>query len=780
MNAHIWIVAAGMMVVQCAGALAAPTGPDDAPKTNPTPSDLVIELTHDDTVIDQSCTIRIAPGTIIPDANGDGVIHVKPGTSPDEPPIVISFEDGSVLWGARVGDADANPDANPSASLLTPWDKLSGTGIRIDGVPNVRILNARVHGYKVGIHASNAKSIEIANADLSDNFRQRLKSDISAEDQADWLWPHGNENHEWINNYGAAVCVERSDAPTIRNVRVRRGQNGIILDRVTNAKVYDNDCSFLSGWGLAMWRVTDSLISRNAFDYCVRGYSHGVYARGQDSAGIVVFEQSSRNTIVDNSLTHSGDGIFAFAGRDAFGRDEERLGSNDNIVIGNDCSHAVAHGIEWTFSFGNHFAGNVLTGSVGCGIWAGYCQDTLIAGNLISDNGGHWRFEGGGINIEHGANNTIIANAFSKNSVGIAFWTDEDGPTRAMPGVARNYKGCVGNVIAGNTFDGDTIGVRLTACDGARIVANTFHDVKTPLKVDDGPPNRTDGPTLEEGEAPTYEGIEYASEGTTTPVGARPKRGRDSIIMGQWGPWDFDSPMVRVANAGGGQHVIEVYGKGGVWSYEDLLTKKTTRWPVAPSENKPLKITVSGQSGVTPYDFVVRERSGFAQRVRGTVVGAWWVVHAFAWDETCDPRTDLVKWRERGQDPNAILAARVGSLNLPFGNSGPSHMKYAHVDQGRDLPNDRFGVVAYTKVRLPKGSWRFTTLSDDGVRVLVNNTPLIENWTYHGPTRDTAVYEQPDAGPDGKGVEVELAVEHFEIDGFSTLRLDIEPEIGPE
>lgn len=766
MNAHIRIVAASMMVVQCAAALAA----DDTPKATGL---AVVEITHDDTVIDQSCIVRIAPGTIIPDVNGDGVIHVKPGANAD--PIEIAFEEGSALWGARVGDPEAEPEANPP---LTPWDKLTGTGIRVDGVANVRIINARVHGFKVAIHASNANAFTIDGADLSDNFRQRLKSDISAEDEADWLWPHGNENHEWLNNYAAAIYVEKCDGAKIAGVRVRRGQNGIILDRVTNARVYDNDCSFLSGWGLAMWRTNDSIISRNAFDYCVRGYSHGVYARGQDSAGIVVFEQCSRNTIVDNSVTHCGDGIFAFAGRDAFGRDEERLGCNDNKVMGNDCSHAVAHGIEWTFSFGNHFAGNNCSHAVGCGIWAGYCQDTLIVGNLLKNNGGQWRFEGGGINIEHGANNTIRANAFSKNSVGVAFWTDEDGPTRAMPGVARNYKGCVGNVIAGNTFDGDTIGVRLTACDGARLIANSFHDVKTPLKVDDG--TRTDGPVLEDGEYSAYEPFEYTSFGRNNPVGARPVRGRDSIIMGQWGPWDFESPMVRVANTGGGQHVIEVFGKGGSWSYEDLLTKRTTRWPVAPSENKPLKITVNGQSGVTPYDFVVRERSGFSQRVRGTVVGAWWVVHAFAWDDTCDPRTDLIKWRERAQDPSAILAARAGSLNFPFGNSGPSHMKYAHVDQGRDLPNDRFGVVAYTKVMLPKGSWRFTTLSDDGVRVLVNSATLLENWTHHGPTRDTAVYEQPDEGPDGTGVEVELAVEHFEIDGFSTLRLDIEPDIGPE
>ena len=36
-----------------------------------------------------------------------------------------------------------------------------------------------------------------------------------------------------------------------------------------------------------MWRSSATSFHRNAFDFCVRGYSHGVYNRGQDSAGIL-------------------------------------------------------------------------------------------------------------------------------------------------------------------------------------------------------------------------------------------------------------------------------------------------------------------------------------------------------------------------------------------------------------------------------------------------------------------------------------------------------------
>ncbi len=114
-----------------------------------------------------------------------------------------------------------------------------------------------------------------------------------AEDGSDWLSPHHNDNNEWLNNYGAAIYVEDSSDVTVRGCKVWHGQNGLCIDRVNDSKIYDNDFSFNSGWGLGMWRSSKNVVNRNKFDWCVRGYSHKVYARGQDSAGILAFEQCS-------------------------------------------------------------------------------------------------------------------------------------------------------------------------------------------------------------------------------------------------------------------------------------------------------------------------------------------------------------------------------------------------------------------------------------------------------------------------------------------------------
>ena len=49
-------------------------------------------------------------------------------------------------------------------------------------------------------------------------------------------------------------------APPVRRSRARDGQNGLILDGVQASRVYDNDFSFLSGWGIALWRSSDNTI----------------------------------------------------------------------------------------------------------------------------------------------------------------------------------------------------------------------------------------------------------------------------------------------------------------------------------------------------------------------------------------------------------------------------------------------------------------------------------------------------------------------------------------
>src|SRR5689334_3258192 len=100
----------------------------------PTPAELpLVEVTTDNTVLTQSCRVRIAPGAVIADADGNGVIQV--GFDNGE----VRFEEGSVLRGAARGSAP---------------DTYGGTGVRIEGHKAVTIAGVRIEGFKVGLHAT--------------------------------------------------------------------------------------------------------------------------------------------------------------------------------------------------------------------------------------------------------------------------------------------------------------------------------------------------------------------------------------------------------------------------------------------------------------------------------------------------------------------------------------------------------------------------------------------------------------------------------------------------
>jgi len=315
---------------------------------------LDLKLDRDDMMITKDAKVARAVYRIA-DGRDDGAVRIE-GDG-----ITVDFQ-GAELVGCK---DDQLPDS------------YVGKGIVIRG-RNITLKNAKVRGYKVGILAVECPGLLIEDIDVSGNYQKHLLSTPEAEDGSDWIFGHENDQGQWMTNYGAALYVQRADKIVIRRVRARHGQNGICSDRVNDSKIYDNDCSFLSGWGLAMWRSNRNVISRNAFDFCVRGYSHGVYNRGQDSAGIFMFEQNCNNVIAENSATHGGDCFFGFAGLEALGDkpapepgfDYKRRGNNDNLLINNDFSYAPAHGIEMTFSFGNKFIGNRLVGNAICGVWA--------------------------------------------------------------------------------------------------------------------------------------------------------------------------------------------------------------------------------------------------------------------------------------------------------------------------------------------------------------------------------------------------------------------------
>src|SRR6266704_1134280 len=295
----------------------------------------------------------------------------------------------------------------------TPAD----TAIRIDGGKNVRIIQARARGYKVGILARGTRNLTLEDNDLSYNWKPRLLSLVEHESLVDWLSFHHNDHDEWLR-FGAAIYLADVTGGEVRENTVVQGMNALLLVRGSGLTIRDNDFSFNSGLGIGLYRSCDDTILHNRVDYDVRGYSHGVYSRGQDSAGLLIYEQSCRNVVADNSLTHGGDGVFLWAGQTTM--DSGTGGANDNLFYGNDVSYATANGIEATFSR-NEIIANRAWGSE-YGVWGGYSYQTEIVGNDFRGNRT-------GVAIEHGQDNVIANKRFDRDSTAIRLWADSIEPS---------------------------------------------------------------------------------------------------------------------------------------------------------------------------------------------------------------------------------------------------------------------------------------------------------------------------------------------------------------
>ncbi len=603
-------------------------------------------------------------------------------------------------------------------------DAARGVCVRLRDCRDVTLRGGVFGGYKVCVALSGCEGVRVEGARFDRWYGQRLRSTAVAEDQDDWLWPHLNDEGEWDARYGGAISATDCRDLDIVGCRGRKGQNGILLTRVTGSRVHDNDFSFLSGWGLGMYRASENVVAHNVFDYCVRGHSHEVYWRGQDSAGILMFESCCRNLVARNSATHSGDGVFLYAGHDLVQRGlAEATGSDENVFLENDLRYSVANSLEATFSRGNVVIGNDLSGSHQHGVWGGYSSDMVIVGNQIRDT------IGGAISIEHGQNCLIADNVIATSEIGFeAYWDEDPGLVQGPYGRLRStdsrghrvlenrfednvldlvIRGTSDIVFHGNswapgsrrpyfedlgaesdeTVDQATVARWLDGLDGSFPSGNISASTLTPW-TGRAPEQLDAWRSFDVGELPGGQAVRAEDRGAA-------RGGLETIVMGEWGPWDLRSNEPRPA----------------------------------------------------------RSRPG------GLLDGAGWTARWFLWDEaTSDPRVDEAAWRARATAP--VLTRRVTSFVNPWGSD----------EVRRAVGNDHFGLLAHAEVEVPTaGPHRLRVTSDDGVRVLVNGRIVIERWDHHASMRDEVVVEL-EAGV------VPVKVEYFQITGGAALLLELEPE----
>lgn len=602
-------------------------------------------------------------------------------------------------------------------SADAPLERAEGYGIVLKNCENLTVIGGRIGGYKGCIVADNCRNLVIDGTGFDGWYGQKLESNQAAEEMGDWLYPHENDHDQWLTNYGGAVRLLMCEGATLKNLRGRRGQNGILMTRSDGAKIHDCDFSFLSGWGLAMHRSSRAVVDHNRFDYCVRGYSHDNYWRGQDSAAILMFERCSENLFAYNSGTHGGDGVFLYAGHDlvegrARARGEKNVGGSDrNIFWRNDFSCAVANAVEATFSDDNWVIENVLSGSHQHGVWGGYSRRMLIWNNTIDGT------LGGAVSIEHGQECAIVENRIAGNEAGIELWWDEDESLVQGPLGSQRDTSSSRHFVYGNRFDGNQSDFLLTKSFELAIGANAF-DGRGQLEIEQF--------TLLGGEI----GAWMSGRNGHTASG----RAREVSVR----LFDGKEP--------------EFVRRARVWMAPELPGRNK----VLPKDRgvKPDLATIQmGDYG--PWDFESGAPRPKLRLPGGLLQDCVWEATWFSWASGPDPRQRPAEWRELSRQP--ILKRTTRHWTSPWNER----------EIRAQVGTARFGLVASTQVKVPaKGRYRLTTTSDDGIRVRIGERWVLENWTHHAPVKDSVELELEQGSH-----TVEL--EYFQIDGATALSMEL-------
>ena len=763
--------------------------------------------------------IEIKPGLVITRTTNVVTrtysLPVAQGTRKAGEETIPALTPALIIRGNNITVNFNNSQLYGTPSTAEPDDR-KGLGILVEG-NNVTIRNLKVHGYKVGLMAKGCKDLHIFNSDFSHNWKQHLMSTADREDESDWQSYHHNEHDEWLR-YGAGIYLEDCTKPVIKNNTATGGQCGLMLVRTNNGTIFDNDFTFLSGVGLGMYRSSGNRVMYNRLDWCVRGFSYGVYNRGQDSAGILIFEQCNDNEFAFNSVTHGGDGFFLWAGQTTM--DTGKGGCNGNILYGNDFSHSPCNGIEATFS-SNAFVNNKL---IECwhGIWGGYSYDTIVAGNLFAYNGE-------AVSIEHGYALNFNWNLFDHENTAINLWSKP--VTDKNWGYGKFHDTTSHDVtIKGNVFQQTAApAIILQGSKRVTIADNLYIGCASALKqVGDNPgssfsltnikPGETVQKTITPGGLPlagtSDDAVAYAKRfdipwepfantvqlqrlnreltyaeqrvvnGGLSIVGlpnhrdpflkSWHPRGQKYILVDEWGPYDFQSPrlvprqvMYKVGDIA--HRKFEILGPGGKWrllSSKGIASISQTSGAVPGWVNVDLPLNQAGTTELQ-LEYVggpTVDYRGITQPAGTPVKFGYskfrtpidWNVSFFKWNKSSDPRTQPAAFKAVIEG-NPVKELKVDTLEFAGASFDPA------------VGSDHFATVANGTFSVPAGTYTLEVTTDDGARVWVDGKQVISDaWKYQGPTLYTAKLVLDDS-------KHRIRVEHFQIDGYAALKVNLRP-----
>jgi parallel beta-helix repeat protein len=646
-------------------------------------------------------------------------------------------------------------------------DEFFGVALLIQNSKNVTIKNLKVRGYKIALIARNTEGLVIDNCDMSYNYRQHLNSTQEKEDLSDWMSYHQNENDQWLR-YGAAIYLRGCNKAIVRNCKVTGGQNALMMMECSEAMVYNNDFSFNSGIGIGLYKCSNNKVMYNRLIFNVRGYSEGIYNRGQDSAGILVYEQSSNNLFYKNNVTHSGDGFFLWAGQTTM--DNGQGGCNDNIIANNDFSYAPTNGVEVTFSRNTIIDNRIF--ECDNGIWGGYSYETRISNNKFRNNKR-------AIAIEHGQSNIISYNIFYGNKQAIQLWGRAEQPSDWGYAKYRDTKSH-GYIIASNNFNSSETVLNLNRTDSLNIFSNIYSDYETLYKTDTTVTN-LDTVAYDELTVELSKENELKIPEVETP--ANPFKnvlsiaGKKNILVTEWGPYDFRSPIIWNTNPMDTSGVLQfdLKGPSGKWvikkvkgvtglslMHGDLPASITAEKIKGDRTDISIEVEYKGDAIVTPSGNVVAKGKPYLFSFKKFFQPISWTVNFFNLD------TSLFNPIKENQlfPPNVRMR--------PLKTDTVSRLDYALWGglKTADSTFTQFISIAEGTADFTPGDYEISVTWDDAVRLYIDNKLVLDEWNPAIHKFDESPNKRIKQALGGKH---SFRIEHLNLGGLGVLAFKLKP-----
>ena len=454
--------------------------------------------------------------------------------------------------------------------------------------------------------------------------------------------------------------------------------------------------------------------------------------------------------------------------------DTGKGGCNDNMIIGNDFSYAPTNGIEVTFSRNTIKDNRVF--ECDHGIWGGYSFESTISDNKFRDN----RIA---IAIEHGQNNTITHNLFSKDKEAIKLWARKEQPANWGYAKYRDTKSHDYTIIS-NSFNSNPIVLNLNRTEGLNVFSNTIAGSDMVYK--------TDSTVVGLDTAINYDLVKKVEEGEKDipiPAVSKPNdpfkgggrlAGRKNIMVNEWGPYDFRSPIIWNTNPTDSSNILkfDLVGPKGKWRIKSFKGVKNIS---AMNGTFPSSITAAKIQGDKTDILIQLEYIG--DRITtpvGQVIPAG-KPYQFSFSKFFQPINFQVRWFALDTAVhNPITTGELFPPNVRMQPIQKEHVKKLDYAWWGGLKAEdhykQFITVAEGEAVLEKGEYELGLTWDDAVRLYVDGKLLINEWNPALYKFDESPHRKIKLLLEGRHT---FLVEHLELGGFATLSLGLKKINNP-